>query len=206
MVALAENDSIPGVNNLIAEKTGWLYFSPWYGDYLFDENINTKSDIKEIYANDYCVTLEDLPNLLKDLENTECTKVKRIYDEKSCTLAPTKKADFKCVLKIEGNKKSCIEEKKMCLEIKNDANEDICKNAPTSDNSKKCKLNVEKGNECQEYNDNIDENKENNKESADNKNDNNQNNNSGNNEKNNDKENNEYYYKLSLYLFVLFLL
>ena len=114
MVALAENGSIPGVNNLIAEKAGWLYFSPWYGDYLFDENINTKSDIKEIYTNDYCVTLEDLPNLLKDLENNE--------------------------------------------------------------------------------------------ESNDNNNANNQNNNSGKNEKNNDKENNEYYYKLSLYLFVLFLL
>ena len=104
MVALAENDSIPGVNNLITEKAGWLYFSPWYGDYLFDENINTKSDIKEIYTNDYCVTLEDLPNLIKELENTECTKVKRIYDEKSCTSAPTKKADFKCILRIDGNK------------------------------------------------------------------------------------------------------
>ena len=94
----------------------------------------------------------------------------------------------------------------MCLEIKNDANEDICKNSPTSDNSIKCKLNVEKGNECQEYNDNKDENEEKNEESTDIKNDNNQNNNSDNNEKNNDQENNEYYYKLSLYLFVLFLL
>ena len=206
MVALAENDSIPGVNDLITKKAGWLYFSPWYGDYLFDENINTKSDIKEIYTNDYCVTLEDLPNLLKDLESTECTKVKRIYDEKSCTLAPTKKVGFKCVLKIDGDIKSCIEEKKMCLEIKNDANEDICKNSPSSDNSKKCKLNVEKGNECQEYNNNKDENEEKNEESTDIKNDNNQNNNSDNNEKNNDQENNEYYYKLSLYLFVLFLL
>ena len=61
MVSLAENDSIPGVNNLITEKAGWLYFCPWYGEYLMDEGNNSKEDLKEIYTNEYCVTLDDLP-------------------------------------------------------------------------------------------------------------------------------------------------
>ena len=61
MVSMAENDSIPGVNNLITEKAGWLYFCPWYGEYLMDEGNNAKTDLKDIYTNDYCITLEDLP-------------------------------------------------------------------------------------------------------------------------------------------------
>ena len=63
MVTLAENDSIPGVNNLISEKAGWLYFCPWYEGNLMDEGKNAKTDLKEIYTNDYCITLEDLPFL-----------------------------------------------------------------------------------------------------------------------------------------------
>jgi len=61
MVAMAENDSIPGVNNLITEKAGWLYFLPWYGENLMDEGNNSKEDLKEIYTNEYCITLDELP-------------------------------------------------------------------------------------------------------------------------------------------------
>ena len=61
MVAMAENDSIPGINNLIDEKAAWLYFCPWYGEHLMDEKNNAKSDVKELYTNEYCITLEDLP-------------------------------------------------------------------------------------------------------------------------------------------------
>ena len=63
MIAMAENDSIPGVNNLIVEHAAWLYFCPWYGEHLMDESKNAKSDLKEIYTHEYCVTLEDLPFL-----------------------------------------------------------------------------------------------------------------------------------------------
>ena len=61
MVAMAENDSIPGINNLIDEKAAWLYFCPWYGEHLMDEKNNAKTDLKAIYTNEYCITLEDLP-------------------------------------------------------------------------------------------------------------------------------------------------
>ena len=65
MISIAENDSIPGVNNLIIEHAAWLYFCPWYGEYLMDEKNNAKSDLKEMYNNEYCITLEDLPFLKK---------------------------------------------------------------------------------------------------------------------------------------------
>ena len=157
MVALAENDCIPGLNNLLVEQAGWLYFSPWYGDYIFNEDMNSKIDLEEIYTSDYCITLDELPDLRQQLENTHCTQVKRIYNEETCTNAPTSNSHLKCVLKIDGDNKSCVEEKKGCLEIINDANEEICNNAPVSDSDKKCILNTEKTNECREINKEEDE-------------------------------------------------
>ncbi len=61
MVAMAENDSIPSVYNLQVEHCAWLYFCPWYGEFILDERNNAKSDLKELYTSDYCITLEDLP-------------------------------------------------------------------------------------------------------------------------------------------------
>ena len=61
MIALAENDSIPGVNNLIVEHAAWLYFCPWYGEFILDEKNNAKTDLKEIYTSKYCITLDQLP-------------------------------------------------------------------------------------------------------------------------------------------------
>jgi len=65
MIAMSENDSIPSLNNLIVEHAAWLYFSTWYGTLILDEKINNKSDLKEIYNSEYCITLEDLPFLKK---------------------------------------------------------------------------------------------------------------------------------------------
>jgi mannan endo-1,4-beta-mannosidase len=74
MVAMAENDSIPTVSNLITEKAGWLYFLPWYDggsdstNFLSNELFNTKEDLIEMYQSDYCITLGELP---ADLYSTE---------------------------------------------------------------------------------------------------------------------------------------
>ena len=65
MISLAENDSIPSVDNLVVEHAAWLYFCPWYGEFIMDEKNNAKSDLKELYNNEYCITLEDLPFLKK---------------------------------------------------------------------------------------------------------------------------------------------
>ncbi len=34
MVALTENDTIPDIQNIVNEGAWWLYFCPWYGDFL----------------------------------------------------------------------------------------------------------------------------------------------------------------------------
>ena len=65
MIAMAENDSIPSVKNLEIEHAAWLYFCPWYGEFILDEKNNAKSDLKELYTSKYCITLDDLPFLKK---------------------------------------------------------------------------------------------------------------------------------------------
>ncbi len=64
MVAIAENDSIPSVENLVIENAGWLYFCPWYGDHLMSSSYNDPEQLSEMYNSDYCITLDELP---KDL-------------------------------------------------------------------------------------------------------------------------------------------
>ena len=62
MVAMAENDSIPSLDNLVIEKSAWLYFCPWYGEFILDKSKNDPADLKELYNSDYCITLERLPS------------------------------------------------------------------------------------------------------------------------------------------------
>ncbi len=65
MVAMTENDSIPSVDSLIDDKAGWLYFCPWYMNYLTSEQNNPVDNLKEIYNSEYCITLDELPDLKK---------------------------------------------------------------------------------------------------------------------------------------------
>lgn len=61
MVAMSENDTIPSLENLLNDKAYWLYFCPWYGNYLTD--LTAKDKLNEIYNSDYCITLDELPDL-----------------------------------------------------------------------------------------------------------------------------------------------
>ena len=60
---MAENDSIPSLDNLLVEKAAWLYFCPWYNEWIMDQSKNDPADLKVIYNSDYCITLDELPNL-----------------------------------------------------------------------------------------------------------------------------------------------
>ena len=60
MVAIAENDSIPSLSNLKTEHAFWLYFSTWFGDYIFNEVNNDKDHLIEMFTSEYCITLDEL--------------------------------------------------------------------------------------------------------------------------------------------------
>ncbi|HHX18670.1 MAG TPA: glycoside hydrolase, partial [Clostridium sp.] len=63
LVAMTENDTIPRVQNLIDEMAGWLYFCPWYDWWIMSEQNNPSKWVKEMYQSDYCITLDELPDL-----------------------------------------------------------------------------------------------------------------------------------------------
>lgn len=63
LVTMSENDTIPQVSNLTNEMAGWLYFCPWYGWYLTGEQNNPVDWLKQMYTSDYCITLDELPDL-----------------------------------------------------------------------------------------------------------------------------------------------
>lgn len=65
MVAMTENDSIPSLENLVNDKAAWLYFCPWYMNYLTSEQNNPVDNLIEVYQSDYCITLDELPDLKK---------------------------------------------------------------------------------------------------------------------------------------------
>ncbi|SEL11158.1 glycosyl hydrolase [Ruminococcus albus] len=67
MIAMAENDTIPAVDNLMVEDAGWLYFCPWYdggedgGVPFLGPEYQDMDELKKIYQSDYCITLDELP-------------------------------------------------------------------------------------------------------------------------------------------------
>lgn len=63
MVAMTENDTIPSLENLLNDKAAWLYFCPWYMQYLTSEQNNPVDNLIEVYTSDYCITLDELPDL-----------------------------------------------------------------------------------------------------------------------------------------------
>lgn len=66
MVAMTENDTVPSVQNLTEEKSGWLYFCPWYGEHLMSSAFNYPETLTTLYQSEYVITLEELPDLKSD--------------------------------------------------------------------------------------------------------------------------------------------
>ena len=80
-------------------------------------------------------------DLKQCIEKSICLSALNIKDEKDCSSLPTSDdIRLKCTIKIEGNKKSCMEEEKKCLEIINGATEEICSNSKTSEDNRICIL------------------------------------------------------------------
>ena len=61
MVAMAECDTIPNVENLVDESAYWLYACPWYGEHLKNAQMNNPETLNKIYNSDLFITLDELP-------------------------------------------------------------------------------------------------------------------------------------------------
>lgn len=68
LIAMSENDTIPRLDNLIEESAGWLYFCPWYREYLMDPKNNNADTVAELYKSEYVISLDELPSNLYSYE------------------------------------------------------------------------------------------------------------------------------------------
>ena len=98
MVAMSENDSIPTLENILAEKAGWLYFCPWYDggsdniNFLSNPIFNTEEDLTTMYQSDYCITLDELPEDLYTNSDITTTKPTGTTTSKTTTITTTTEA------------------------------------------------------------------------------------------------------------------
>jgi len=63
MVTLSECGSFPDVDNLVKDGAAWSYYMPWYGSYVEDSTYNSLNLWKKMFASDYVLTLDEMPNL-----------------------------------------------------------------------------------------------------------------------------------------------
>lgn len=60
-IALTENGPIPDPDQLIESETSWLWYMPWYGQFVFGGS-TSEEQLRKVYDHPYCISLDDLPN------------------------------------------------------------------------------------------------------------------------------------------------
>lgn len=97
MVAMSENDTVPSVENMMIENASWLYFCPWYDDYLMSENNQDFEELTKMYNSEFCITLDELPTDLYSTGDSQTPPTTKPVDppatEPSETI-PADKPDF----------------------------------------------------------------------------------------------------------------
>ncbi|HOP95637.1 MAG TPA: glycosyl hydrolase [Dictyoglomaceae bacterium] len=56
-LALTENGPIPDPDLLFSYESYFLWFMPWFGNFVFDENINSTEHLKKVYNHEKVITL-----------------------------------------------------------------------------------------------------------------------------------------------------
>lgn len=74
MVAMTENDIIPDIGNITNEGAWWLYFCPWYGDFITGSTYNDPVLLTTIYNSESVITLDELPENLYGMTRTVAGK------------------------------------------------------------------------------------------------------------------------------------
>jgi len=104
MVTLSEVGSFPDVDNLVKDGAAWSWYMPWYGSYTRDSKYNSLDLWKKMFAHEYVITLDEMPNLKTYLKKGQViTGIWNMEEEpRSFKAYPTLVQDN---LKIEGNKR-----------------------------------------------------------------------------------------------------
>ncbi|MBN1308781.1 MAG: hypothetical protein JXA18_12735 [Chitinispirillaceae bacterium] len=80
MVALTENDIIPDIGNITNEGAWWLYFCPWYGNFITGSTYNDPALLTTIYNSGSVITLDEIPatiyGMTENVVNKRCATLK----------------------------------------------------------------------------------------------------------------------------------
>ncbi|WP_270166394.1 glycosyl hydrolase [Paenibacillus sp. SYP-B4298] len=98
MVAMTENDTVPSLQNLMDEKSGWLYFLPWYGEFLMSSAYNYPETLTTLYQSEYVITLDELPDLKASQPSASITPASAVFDKKTGN-----QADVTVTMTLSGN-------------------------------------------------------------------------------------------------------
>ncbi|WP_347158403.1 glycosyl hydrolase [Pontibacter chitinilyticus] len=63
MLTLSETGSFPDVENLVQDGAAWSWYMPWYGGYTEDSKYNALNLWKKMFASEYVITLDEMPDL-----------------------------------------------------------------------------------------------------------------------------------------------
>lgn len=80
MITLSECGSFPDADNLVKDEAAWSYFMPWYGDFVRAAKYNSLDLWKKMFAHDYVLTLDEMPDL-KNYVSVPPTWRSKLYPE-----------------------------------------------------------------------------------------------------------------------------
>ncbi|MBK6284826.1 MAG: hypothetical protein IPF54_21275 [Draconibacterium sp.] len=80
MVTLSECGSFPDADNLVKDQAAWSYYMPWYGDFVRSSKYNSLDLWKKMFAHDYVLTLDEMPDL-KSYVSVPPTWRSKLYPE-----------------------------------------------------------------------------------------------------------------------------
>jgi mannan endo-1,4-beta-mannosidase len=80
MITLSECGSFPDADNLVKDGAAWSYYMPWYGDFVRSAKYNSLDLWKKMFAHDYVLTLDEMPNL-KTYVSVTATWRSKLYPE-----------------------------------------------------------------------------------------------------------------------------
>jgi mannan endo-1,4-beta-mannosidase len=63
MLAISESGSFPDIDNIRNDLAAWSWYMPWYGEYTRDAKYNSLALWKKMFASEYVITLDKMPNL-----------------------------------------------------------------------------------------------------------------------------------------------
>jgi mannan endo-1,4-beta-mannosidase len=91
MITMSECGSFPDVDNLVKDGASWSWYMPWYGQFTRDSKYNSLSLWKKMFASDYVITLDEMPDLktYEAIEHDHVTSISENYQGEQIVLYPT---------------------------------------------------------------------------------------------------------------------